>query len=210
MPPVDVCSLVDRIDALLPQTQCRRCGYDGCRPYAEAIAAGVTKINRCPPGGAETVLALARLTGRSVEPLDSACGETAPLQVARIDEVACIGCTLCIEACPVDAIIGAARRMHVVLPSICTGCELCVSPCPVDCIAIEPAARAWTQGDADLARARFVARNARLARGDRIASRSRTARSSNEEEARAARRARVTAAFERARARRAAAKATSQ
>jgi Na+-translocating ferredoxin:NAD+ oxidoreductase subunit B len=210
MPPVDAPALADRIDVSLPQTQCRRCGYNGCRPYAEAVAAGVAKINRCPPGGAETVVALAALTGSPVEPLDSACGETGPLQVARIDEAACIGCTLCIAACPVDAIIGAAKRMHVVLPSACTGCELCIAPCPVDCIAMEPASRAWTRADAEIARARFVARNARLARGERVANRHRTARPSSDEEARAARRARVAGAFERARARRAGAKASSR
>jgi H+/Na+-translocating ferredoxin:NAD+ oxidoreductase subunit B len=210
MPPVDAPALADRIDVSLPQTQCRRCGYNGCRPYAEAVAAGVAKINRCPPGGAETVVALAALTGSPVEPLDSACGETGPLQVARIDEAVCIGCTLCIAACPVDAIIGAAKRMHVVLPSACTGCELCIAPCPVDCIAMEPASRAWTRADAEIARARFDARNARLARGERVANRHRTARPSSDEEARAARRARVAGAFERARARRAGAKASSR
>src|SRR5216117_3111419 len=171
MPPVDAPGLADSIDVLLPQTQCRRCGYNGCRPYAEAVAAGVANINRCPPGGTETVVALATLTGSPVEPLDSTCGEAGPLQVARIDEAACIGCTLCIAACPVDAIIGAAKRMHVVLPSVCTGCELCVAPCPVDCIVIEPTDREWTQRDAVMARDRFVARNNRLARGERIANR---------------------------------------
>src|SRR5438093_926332 len=210
MPPVDVRALVDRIDALLPQTQCRRCGYDGCRPYAEAVAAGVAKINRCPPGGKETVFALAAITASPVEPVDSTCGEGRPLQIAQIDEAACIGCTLCIAACPVDAIIGASKRLHVVLPSACTGCELCVAPCPVDCIAMEPASRAWTRADAEVARARFIARNARLARGERVANRHRTARPSSDEEAGAARRARVAAAFERARARRAGAKASAR
>ena len=116
---------------LLPQTQCTRCGYPGCRPYAQAIAAGEADINRCPPGGEATIVALAALTGKPVrEPLDPACGAHGPLAVARIDEAACIGCTLCIDACPVDAIIGAPKRMHAVLASQCTGCELCVAALP--------------------------------------------------------------------------------
>src|SRR5207253_6346778 len=176
----------------------------------EAAAAGPADIHRCPPGGPQTIAALAAITGRPVQPLDAACGTHGPPTIAQIDEAACIGCTLCIAACPVDAIIGAAKRMHVVLPSVCTGCELCIAPCPVDCIAIEPAARAWTRADADVARARFVARNARLARGERVANRDRTARPSSDEEAGATRRARVAAAFERARARRGGAKASSQ
>src|SRR5437764_414090 len=147
-------SLADRIDALLPQTQCTRCGYGACRPYAEAVASGAAKINRCPPGGEQTIAALSQLTGRPLEPLDPACGATTPLSVARIDEAACIGCTLCIAACPVDAIVGAVKRMHAILPSVCTGCELCIPPCPVDCIVMEAALRAWTKGDAERARRR--------------------------------------------------------
>lgn len=125
---------VDDIDALLPQTQCRRCGYDGCRPYAEAIAAGETDINRCPPGGDATVKKLAALTGETVKPLDPECGDASVAKVAFIREDECIGCTRCIQVCPTDAIIGAAKQMHTVIDSDCTGCELCVPACPVDCI----------------------------------------------------------------------------
>jgi electron transport complex protein RnfB len=152
--------LVRRIDALLPQTQCRRCGYDGCLPYARAVARGEA-IDRCPPGGDAAITALAALTGRPVVPLDASCGEHGPLSIARIDESRCIGCTLCIAACPVDAIAGAAKRMHTVLPALCTGCELCLPPCPVDCIDMVPAGRAWSHADADAARERFALRNAR-------------------------------------------------
>jgi electron transport complex protein RnfB len=157
-------ALADRIDALLPQTQCTRCGHAGCRPYAEAIAVGAAPINRCPPGGTATIVALAALL--DVPPLapDPAFGTLEPLAIARIDEAACIGCTLCIRACPVDAIVGAAKLMHTVLAGHCTGCGLCLPPCPVDCIVMAPAGRAWTQVGADAARARFQARRARLAR----------------------------------------------
>ncbi|UXY17311.1 electron transport complex subunit RsxB [Chitiniphilus purpureus] len=126
--------LVDRIDALLPQTQCAQCGYPGCRPYAEAIAAGEAQINQCPPGGDEGIRRLAGLLGQEFIPLNRAHGEAKPKRLAVIDERVCIGCTLCIQACPVDAIVGAARQMHTVIASECTGCELCVAPCPVDCI----------------------------------------------------------------------------
>ncbi|HEX5960139.1 MAG TPA: RnfABCDGE type electron transport complex subunit B [Rhodanobacteraceae bacterium] len=129
-------TLVDRIDAVLPQTQCRRCGYDGCRPYAEAVVRGEAAINRCPPGGMEGVRALARITGLPVLALDPDCGGEGPPRVALIDEEACIGCTKCIQACPVDAIVGANKLMHTVIADLCTGCELCVAPCPVDCIAM--------------------------------------------------------------------------
>ncbi len=158
-------TLADRIDALLPQTQCTKCGYDGCRPYAEAIADDSAAINQCPPGGASGIAKLAALTGRTALPLNPANGVESPLRVAVIDEPRCIGCTLCIQACPVDAIIGAARRMHVVIDPWCTGCDLCVAPCPVDCIAmvdIKPP-RAWSGVDADAARARHDARRLRLA-----------------------------------------------
>ena len=154
-------SLADRIDALLPQTQCTRCGYEGCRPYAEAIAAGDADIDRCPPGGEEGVARLAMLLDRATRPLDPACGAFQPPQVAVIDEAACIGCTKCIQACPVDAIVGASRLMHTVIADWCTGCELCIPPCPVDCIALLPAA---ALPQADLSRDRYIGRNARLAR----------------------------------------------
>lgn len=132
-------ALVVRIDAALPQTQCTRCGYPACRPYAEAVARGEAAINRCPPGGIEGVRMLARITGRPVLPLDPACGVEAPPRVAMIDEDTCIGCTKCIQACPVDAIVGASKLMHTVVADLCTGCELCIPPCPVDCIAMVPA-----------------------------------------------------------------------
>jgi electron transport complex protein RnfB len=166
---MDPTALADRIDAVLPQTQCTKCGYDGCRPYAAAIAAGNAAIDQCPPGGAAGIAQLAALTGRPVVALNPLHGAERPLQRAVIDEALCIGCTLCIQACPVDAIVGAARRMHTVLPSLCTGCDLCVAPCPMDCIAMVVAApeRDWTRGDADAARARYLARNARLEREQR-------------------------------------------
>ncbi|HVU80638.1 MAG TPA: RnfABCDGE type electron transport complex subunit B [Rhodanobacteraceae bacterium] len=132
-------ALIERIDAALPQTQCTRCGYPACRPYAEAIARGEAAINRCPPGGEEGVRTLARITGRTMLPLDPECGIEAPPRVAVIDEDVCIGCTKCIQACPVDAIVGASKLMHTVVADLCTGCELCIPPCPVDCIAMVPA-----------------------------------------------------------------------
>jgi Na+-translocating ferredoxin:NAD+ oxidoreductase subunit B len=126
--------LVDAIDALLPQTQCTKCGYQGCRPYAEALAQGDADINQCPPGGAAGIRKLAQLLSRSEKPLNPSNGSETPRAGALIDESRCIGCLLCIEACPVDAIVGAAKRMHTVLTESCTGCELCLPPCPVDCI----------------------------------------------------------------------------
>ncbi|HXZ49312.1 MAG TPA: RnfABCDGE type electron transport complex subunit B [Usitatibacter sp.] len=153
--------LATRIDALLPQTQCTKCGYAGCRPYAEAIAAGTAAINHCPPGGDEGVTRLARLLGRAPLPLDPANGAWRPPRVAVIDEAACIGCVKCIQACPVDAIVGAARRMHTVIASWCTGCELCLPPCPVDCIALVPVAGLPS---AKRSRERHEARASRLAR----------------------------------------------
>ena len=164
-------TFVTRIDAVLPQTQCTRCGFDGCLPYAQAIAAGGADINRCPPGGDATVVALSQLTARAVKPVDREYGAPGPLLVATIDEAACIGCTLCIEACPVDAIVGAQKRMHAILPSLCSGCELCVAPCPVDCIVMAPAGREWTTSDAQAARARHRVRNQRIVRNERIADR---------------------------------------
>ena len=157
----------DDIDALLPQTQCTRCGYPGCRPYAEAIAAGEAAINQCPPGGAATVSALAGLLGTAPLPLNPANGVEGPELVAQIDEDACIGCARCLPPCPVDAIVGAHQQMHTVVLALCTGCELCVAPCPVDCIVMVPRA-SLTQGrepaPAPLeSRARFAAHSARLA-----------------------------------------------
>jgi len=159
-------SLADRIDALLPQTQCTKCGYDGCRPYADAIAGGAAPINRCPPGGDEGIAALSDLLGTPVLPLDTTRGEPGPLLVARIDESHCIGCTLCIQACPVDAIVGANKHMHTVLDDWCTGCDLCVAPCPVDCIEMVPAGRAWSAQDAAISRQRH---RSHLARAERLA-----------------------------------------
>ncbi len=130
--------LVDQIDALLPQTQCGQCGYPGCKPYATAIANGEADINQCPPGGEAGVQKLADLLGVSVKPLNPENGEEKEKLVAIIIEQDCIGCTLCIQACPVDAILGAAKKMHTVIEAECTGCELCVEPCPVDCIKMVP------------------------------------------------------------------------
>jgi electron transport complex protein RnfB len=154
----------DEVDALLPQTQCTRCGYSGCRPYAEAVVAGAADINQCPPGGAATIDALAALLGRPALPLNPACGAEGSALVAEIDEAACIGCAKCLPPCPVDAIVGAQKQMHTVLAALCTGCELCVAPCPVDCIRMLP--RAPLAGPAPAAadnRMRYEARNARLA-----------------------------------------------
>ncbi len=132
--------VAERIEALLPQTQCGQCGFTGCRPYAQAIAAGEAEINRCPPGGESGIRALADLLGRDPVPLDETHGVEKPRAVAVIDEDVCIGCTLCIQACPVDAILGAPKLMHTVIADECTGCELCLPPCPVECIAMVPAA----------------------------------------------------------------------
>src|SRR5882757_5094801 len=132
-------ALSDRIDALLPQTQCTRCGYDGCRPYADAVASGSADINQCPPGGAATIAALAQLLGMAPKPLNPENGfETEIAAIAVIDETRCIGCFKCVLACPVDAIVGAAKQMHTVIAAECSGCELCIPPCPVDCIVTAP------------------------------------------------------------------------
>ncbi len=130
--------LVDKIDALLPQTQCGQCGFPGCRPYATAISRGEADINQCPPGGEATILALADMLDRDPKPLNPENGREKPKTVAVIDEQRCIGCTLCIQACPVDAIVGAPKQMHTVIAQECTGCDLCVAPCPVDCIDMVP------------------------------------------------------------------------
>lgn len=159
---------VEAVDELLPQTQCRQCGFPGCRPYAEAIAAGVVPINRCPPGGDEVIAELAAMLGIPPLRLDEGCGSAEAPAVAVIDEAACIGCTLCIAACPVDAIVGARRLMHTVITAECTGCRLCLPPCPVDCIDIRPTgAPRDRQRQRELAgrmRQRYLAREQRLAR----------------------------------------------
>lgn len=157
-------NLASQIDALLPQTQCTRCGYPACEPYAVAIATGQAPINRCPPGGAEGISALASLLGKPELPLDPDFGKEGPRLIARIESEHCIGCTKCIVACPVDAIIGGPRQMHTVLPALCSGCELCVPPCPVDCIKISPTRKPWAQSDASAARERFGQRRLRLDR----------------------------------------------
>ena len=163
----------EQVDALLPQTQCTRCGYPDCRRYAEAIAWQGVAINRCPPGGARGIARLAALTGQPAQPLDSGCGQEGPRQLAVIDEAWCIGCTLCIQACPVDCIIGAPKAMHTVIEAQCTGCELCVPACPVDCIEMRPVTgtatgwEAWSPAQADEARARYGFRAERLERARR-------------------------------------------
>ena len=163
-------TLADRLDELLPQTQCTKCGYPACRAYAEAMARDEAMHNQCPPGGAEGIARLASVLGRAVIPLNPVNGIERERPVAVIDEPACIGCTLCIQACPVDAIVGAAKQMHTVVPELCTGCDLCVAPCPVDCIAMVSVTPghtgwdAWSASAADAARERYHQRTARLIR----------------------------------------------
>lgn len=151
-----------RIDALLPQTQCTRCGYEGCRPYAAAVASGDAPINQCPPGGEVTIQALAKLLNRPVLALNPIHGVEAPPRVAWIDESRCIGCARCLSPCPVDAIVGAQKYMHTVLEDICTGCELCLPPCPVDCIEMRSAAHP-VPNQPQLNRERFQAHGLRIA-----------------------------------------------
>ena len=166
-------ALADRIDAALPQTQCTRCGYPNCRHYAQAIAAGEAPINQCPPGGAEGIARLSAITGHAVIALNPANGVEGPRKLAIIDEAWCIGCTLCIKACPVDCIVGAPKVMHTVIEPLCTGCELCIPVCPVDCIALVDATpgksgwHAWSANLADEARERYAAHQARTARDAR-------------------------------------------
>jgi electron transport complex protein RnfB len=211
-------SLIQRIDALLPQTQCGKCGHPGCKPYAEGIAQG-EEINKCPPGGQETIAALAQLLKLPVLELDTSRGE-APAQIAFIREAECIGCTKCIQACPVDAIVGAAKLMHTVIVDECTGCDLCVAPCPVDCIEMRPLStvvpivgglasndheREARSLKRDRARRRFEQRNARLQREEEQKLAERQARSKRAAPVAAATVNPVQAAIERVRAQKAAA-----
>ncbi len=166
-------ALAERLNDALPQTQCTRCGYVDCHAYASAIATGQAAINQCPPGGAEGIARLATLTGQVVQPLNPDNGHEAPRGVAIIDEAWCIGCTLCIKACPVDCIIGASKKMHTVIEPECTGCELCIPACPVDCITMAPVTgpqtgwAAWSAEQAAEARARYAFRQMRVARDKR-------------------------------------------
>lgn len=199
--------LIRRIDAVLPQTQCRRCGYDGCRPYAEAVVRGEAQINRCPPGGDAVISALAGITRRPVLPLDPRLGGPNPPAVAVIDEARCIGCTLCIQACPVDAIVGAAKLMHTVIADECTCCELCIAPCPVDCIVMQPTPGAVHRPNHW--RARYEFRRRRLQRREeeksaRLAARTPSSGAASARVSREAISSAVAAALVRARARRAA------
>lgn len=163
-------TLADRINAALPQTQCTRCGYPDCAAYAQAVASGAAGINQCPPGGAQGIARLAAITGLPELPLSAAHGQEAPRAVAVIDEDWCIGCTLCLHACPTDAILGLNKRMHTVIAAHCTGCELCLPVCPVDCIRMDNASgsatgwAAWSAPQAENARARHLARQERLRR----------------------------------------------
>lgn len=163
--------LIDRIDAILPQTQCQQCGFAGCKPYATAIVEGRADINQCPPGDEEGIAQLAELLGVKPKSLNSTHGVPKPKKTALIDESKCIGCTFCIRACPVDAIAGAAKQMHTVITAECTGCELCIAPCPMDCIRMVSAQQQANPVDqhakknaANLARARYQLRSLRLAR----------------------------------------------
>jgi electron transport complex protein RnfB len=161
-------NLAARVLDALPQTQCTRCGYPDCKAYARAIAHEQAPINQCPPGGAQGIARLARITGRPVEPLNPAYGTEGPRTLAVIDEAWCIGCTLCIEVCPTDAVLGSNKVMHTIIEPACTGCELCVPVCPVDCISLEVVTQstgwqAWSQAQADEARSRYAARQQRLA-----------------------------------------------
>jgi Na+-translocating ferredoxin:NAD+ oxidoreductase subunit B len=181
--------LVERIDAALPQTQCTRCGYPDCRSYAEAIAGGAADINQCPPGGAEGVARLAAITGRGIKPLNPANGLEGPRRVAVIDEAWCIGCTLCIKACPVDCILGGPKAMHTVVREDCTGCELCLPACPVDCIDMIGTAGAgadhtgwdaWSPVQAERARSAYAARQRRRGHGPTEAGEATESRESGE------------------------------
>lgn len=215
--------LADTLEQALPQTQCTKCGFAGCRPYAEAMARGEAAHNQCPPGGAEGVQRLARILNKPVIPLNPDNGVERPRAVAVIDETLCIGCTLCIQACPVDAIVGAPKQMHTILADWCTGCDLCVAPCPVDCIQMEDVTdertgwAAWSQAQATVARERYEFRKVRLVREGqeneaRLAAKAaaklaamnaESALSSEDQAAQARKKAIIEAAIARARARQA-------
>ncbi len=219
-------TLAERIDAALPQTQCTRCGYPDCATYARAIAEEGVPINQCPPGGAEGIARLATITGQAPLPLSATHGVEAPRTMAYIDEAWCIGCTLCIKACPTDAIVGSHKKMHTVIEQYCTGCELCIPVCPVDCIQLESASGSatgwagWPTSLAQQARQRYQAHRERLPlepvldegdeeettgapAKDRATSSTRMAPQSAADNAQAARQAVIAAAMERARQRRA-------
>jgi len=164
--------LFERLNAALPQTQCTRCGYPDCAAYAQAMAAGEAAINQCPPGGTEGVRRLAAITGLPALPLNPANGTEGPRALAVIDENWCIGCTLCLKACPTDAIMGSNKMMHTVIEPWCTGCELCIPVCPVDCISLENVTgsrtgwQAWSQQEADMTKARYAGHQARQKKED--------------------------------------------
>ena len=172
----DFARLASRLDQVLPQTQCTKCGFAGCMPYARAMAAGEADINRCPPGGEPVINQLAALLETEVVPLDRSRGDHKPLLVALIDEALCIGCTLCIAACPVDAIVGAPKQMHTVISPNCSGCDLCLAPCPVDCISMQTSQFEWTSERQEAARQRHLAWPSRLERVAEIAQSKREAR----------------------------------
>ena len=167
--PSGVAGIANKLLDALPQTQCQRCGYPDCAAYAQAMASGVAEINQCPPGGQEGVQRLSQILGRTDKPLNPEHGAEGPMTVAVIDEAWCIGCTLCMEACPTDAIVGAHKRMHTVVEAHCTGCDLCLPVCPVDCIDMQPVSgdrtgwNAWSPAQAEHARQRYEVRNARRA-----------------------------------------------
>lgn len=192
-------ALAEALLDALPQTQCRRCGYADCRSYAVAMAQGAADVDRCPPGGAEGVQRLARITGTPSRPLDPACGQEAPRTRAVIDESACIGCALCLAACPADAIVGANKRTHTVIADLCTGCELCLPVCPVDCISLIETSEgrtgwsAWSAPLAQIARDRYESHRRRMGADDAVSQ-------GNAAEATAARREAVAAAVTRAHA----------
>lgn len=162
-------ALAEQLLDALPQTQCTKCGYQGCRPYARAMATDTALHNQCPPGGAQGIVRLATILKRPAIPLNPDNGQEKARALAIIDDARCIGCTLCIQACPVDAIMGAPKQMHFIIPELCTGCDLCVAPCPVDCIEMQPVTSrtgwaAWSQPQADAARARYEQHQARQQR----------------------------------------------